>query len=120
MQRLRLTGIRTEGHHGAREGERDGPQPFVVDLELTVEAREDDLATTADYRDVVEAVRRLVAEESHAIIETLAGRIAESVVDMAGVVSCRAVVHKPDAAGRLGAGDVSAEATAGPPLPHGE
>lgn len=112
MQRLRLGGIRTKGRHGAREGERDAAQPFVVDLEVDVEARADDLATTADYRELVELVRRLVAEESFAVIETLAERIAESVAALDGVVACRAVVHKPLAAERLGAEDVAAEAVA--------
>lgn len=112
MERLRLTGIRTEGRHGAREGERDAPQPFLVDLEVDVEARGDDLTTTADYRDLVELVRRLVAGESFSVIETLASRIAEAVAARDGVVACRAVVHKPLAADRLDAEDVAAEAVA--------
>jgi dihydroneopterin aldolase len=119
VQRVRIIGIRAEGHHGAREGERDDPQPFVVDLDITVEASDDELGTTADYRSVTEAVRRLVAEESHRIIETIAGRVAEAVASMPGVVSCRAVVHKPRAAERLDVEDVSAEAEAGQALPHG-
>ncbi|HEX2032422.1 MAG TPA: dihydroneopterin aldolase [Actinomycetota bacterium] len=112
MQRLRLTGIRTEGRHGAREGERDAAQPFLVDLEVDVEAREDDLATTADYRELVELVRAVVARESFSVIETLAQRIAESVAGRPGVLACRAIVHKPLAADRLDAADVAAEAVA--------
>lgn len=112
MQRLRITGIETEGRHGAREGERDATQPFVVDLEVDVDARADDLGTTADYRELVELIRRLVAEESFSVIETLAERIAEAVAGRDGVVACRVVVHKPRAAERLGAGDVAAEAVA--------
>jgi dihydroneopterin aldolase len=119
MQTLCLAGIRTEGRHGAREGEQDRTQPFLVDLELEVEARDDDLATTADYREVIELVRTLIAEESHAIIETLAERVADAVAALPGVVSCHAVVHKPRAAERLDAADISAEAAAGPPVPHG-
>jgi dihydroneopterin aldolase len=109
-QTIRITGIRAEGRHGARAGERDEPQPFVIDLELEVDARDDDLDTTADYRPVVETVRALVTEGSFHIIETIAERTAEAVVAIDGVRRCRATVHKPWAAERLQASDVSAEA----------
>lgn len=112
-QLIRLTGIEAQGRHGARAGERDVAQAFVVDLEVVVEATDDDLDSTADYREVIRAARGVIEAESHALIETLATRIAAAVADVAGVLSCRATVHKPGAAGRLGATDISAETTAG-------
>ena len=48
--RLFLTGIRAEGRHGARDGEKDQPQPFVVDLDIEVDAPRDSIDATADYR----------------------------------------------------------------------
>jgi dihydroneopterin aldolase len=116
---LRITGIRAEGRHGASPGETDRPQPFVVDLELEVEATGDSVDRTADYRDIVGAVRRVVEGESHSLIETIAGSITDTVSTISGVVSCRAVVHKPEAATRLGIGDVSAEAASGTATPQG-
>jgi dihydroneopterin aldolase len=110
---LRITGIHARGRHGASPGERDAPQPFVVDLEIEVDAQGDDLQATSDYRAAVEAVRRVVELESYALVETMARRIASLVAESPGVVVCRAVVHKPEAAQRLGAQDVAAEATAG-------
>lgn len=112
-QTVRIDGIRAEGRHGAREGERDTAQPFVVDLEIEVEAADDDLGTTADYREVIAQVRGLIERESYRIIETLAERVAEAVAAMPGAVVCRARVHKPAAAERLEVTDISAEATAG-------
>jgi dihydroneopterin aldolase len=112
-QTLRIEGIHAEGRHGAREGERDASQPFVVDLEIEVDAGDDDLETTADYRDVIAEVRGVIERESYRIIETIAGRVAEAVAATPGVVACRARVHKPAAAKRLGITDVSAEASAG-------
>ena len=114
-QIIRLTGIRAEGRHGAREGERDRPQPFVVDLEVEVAPADDDLDATADYRAIVELVRDVVGRESFAIIERLAGRVAEAVASLPHVDRCRAVVHKPLAAERLDVTDVSAEADASAP-----
>lgn len=110
---IHLRGIRAEGRHGASRGEQDAPQAFLVDLEIAVEALDDDLGTTADYRVVVFAVQDLVSKKSFALIETIAERIAETVVDVPGVRWCRATVHKPRAAERLRIGDVSASAEVG-------
>ena len=49
--RLFLSGIEADGRHGARSGEKDAPQPFVVDLDLEVNVGEDRIDGTADYRD---------------------------------------------------------------------
>ncbi|HWC32079.1 MAG TPA: dihydroneopterin aldolase [Actinomycetota bacterium] len=112
-QRLKISGIRAQGRHGARPGERDSPQPFVVDLELDVDAHDDDLATTADYRDVIAAVRGIVEGESYSIIETIVERVVDVIAAYPGVRGVIARVHKPAAADRLGVADVLAEAAAG-------
>jgi dihydroneopterin aldolase len=114
-QLIRLTGIRAVGRHGAADVEREDPQPFVVDVDVVVEAETDSLGSTADYRDVVAAVREVIGGESHVLIETLASMVARRVASVQGVLSCRAVVHKPAAADRLEVDDVSAEATARQP-----
>lgn len=111
-QVIRLRGIRADGRHGASPGERDDSQPFEVDLEVQVEAAADDLDATADYRKIVAAARAVVEGEPVTLIETLAARVATAVTAVSGVRSCRAVVHKPGAAERLGIEDVSAESTA--------
>lgn len=112
-QLVRVTGIRAAGRHGASRGERDEPQTFTVDLEVVVQATGDDLDTTADYRELAGTVRGVIEEESHAIIETIAERVAAATAAVPGVLTVRAVVHKPAAATRLEVSDVSAEATAG-------
>jgi dihydroneopterin aldolase len=107
---VRIAGIRGEGRHGVLEWERERPQAFVVDLELEVDVAGDDLTTTADYARIAPAVQDIVTGESYRLIETLARRIADVVAGMHGVRSCRATVHKPQAAESLGVADVSAEA----------
>ena len=110
--RLFLSGIRAEGHHGARPGEKDEPQPFVVDLDLEVEVQRDGIEGTADYRGIVEAVRSVIEDGSFDLIETMAAAVAERVVAIPRVRSVTAVVHKPNAAGRLGIDGVAAAGTA--------
>jgi dihydroneopterin aldolase len=109
--RLFLSGIRADGRHGARPGEKDQPQPFVVDLELEVDVSEDRIDSTADYRGITERVRQVVEAESFDLIETLADRIANDLAGSNRVARVRVVVHKPNAATRLGIDGVAAAVT---------
>lgn len=111
--RLFLSGIRAEGRHGARPGEKDAPQPFVVDLDIEVEVGADAIGGTADYRGIVESVREVIETGSFDLIEAMAAAIAERVGSIGRVSSVTAVVHKPNAAQRLEIDGVAAAATAG-------
>ena len=111
--KLFLSGIRATGRHGARPGEKDEPQEFVVDLDLDVTVLGDDIVGTADYRTITETVRAVVEGESHDLIEVLARAVAAAVVGLDNVNRVTAVVHKPNAAARLGIDGVAAAATAG-------
>ena len=111
---LFLTGIRAEGRHGARAGEKDEPQPFVVDLDIEVDAAEDSIDATADYRGITDAVREIVERGSFDLIEVMAEAIASRIESLPHVGRVTAVVHKPNAAGRLGIDGVAAGATVPP------
>jgi dihydroneopterin aldolase/2-amino-4-hydroxy-6-hydroxymethyldihydropteridine diphosphokinase len=110
--RIRLTGIRADGRHGARPGEQDDAQPFVVDLELDVDVADDAIDETADYRSVSEAVREVIVGRSFDLIESIAAEIAGVVLAFPHVVRVTATVRKPNAAARLDIDDVSASVTA--------
>lgn len=109
--RIVLTGIRATGRHGANPGEKLEAQEFLVDLEVTVEVRGDSIEGTVDYRVLAEAVRKAVADTSFELLESLAGAVASVVGRLPGVLTSRAVVHKPTAARSLDVSDVSAEVT---------
>jgi dihydroneopterin aldolase len=110
--RMFLSGIRAEGRHGARPGEKDEAQPFVVDLDLEVDVGGDTIDATADYRAVTDAARQVIEDGSFDLIESIADAVARRVAEMPSVVAATAVVHKPNAAGRLGIDGVAAAATA--------
>ena len=110
--KLFLSGIRADGRHGARAGEKDEPQPFVVDLDLEVDVGEDRIDGTADYRGIVGAVRSVVEERSFDLIESMAAAIADVLVARDRVTRATVVVHKPHAAARLKIDGVAAAATA--------
>jgi dihydroneopterin aldolase len=117
--RLFLSGIRASGHHGARPGEKDEPQAFVVDLEIQVEVGDDEIGGTTDYRGITETVRAIVEQGSFDLIESLAAAIANEVFAIDRVSHVTAIVHKPNAAVRLGIDGVAAAATASASLPEG-
>lgn len=110
--RLFLSGIRATGRHGARPGEKNEPQDFVVDLDIEVDVGDDDIAGTADYRGLTETVRAIVEQRSFDLIESMATAIAEDLLRLERVERVTAVVHKPNAAERLGIDGVAAVATA--------
>src|SRR5574341_1195759 len=76
-----VAGIRELGVHGVLAEEQTRPQPFEVDVELTVDLRaageSDALEDTVDYAAVCEAVSRVVRNERYQLLERLATRIAE-------------------------------------------
>src|SRR6476659_1678739 len=105
--RLFLSGIRAEGHHGARPGEKDTAQPFVVDLDLEVEVADDEIDATVDYRGVTERVREVIEQGSFDLIES----IAAACLAFRPIGRATVVVHKPNAANRLEIDGVAAAVT---------
>lgn len=112
--RLFLTGIRAEGRHGANPGEQDLPQEFVVDLDVEVEAGDDRLEATADYRGLIGTARETVEAERFDLLESIAAAVASAVAARPGVVRATAIVHKPAAARSNDVQGVAAAATAEP------
>lgn len=74
------------GTHGALPEEKERAQPFEVDLDLvadlTTAGRTDALGDTVDYGAVAATVARIVGEEHHRLLERLAARIADDVLDV--------------------------------------
>lgn len=101
MDRIFITGIEAFGHHGVLPHEREFGQRFVVDVELSVDlgpaAASDDLADTVDYGGLSAAIVAEVSGAPSALIEHLAGRIAEVCLQPARVAAVTVTVHKPNA-----------------------
>lgn len=81
MGTIQIKGLRELGIHGVLPEEKQRPQPFEVDVELTVDISSagdtDGLDDTVDYSAVSEAVSRVVRNESYQLLERLATRLAE-------------------------------------------
>jgi dihydroneopterin aldolase len=96
---IRITGMRFWGKHGANPGEQDRTQPIDVDLEIEIDAQKasstDALADTVDYAELYRACERIVTQESFALLEALAGRIAQACLRDERIGEVTVCVRKP-------------------------
>ena len=98
MDRIELVGLVFVGRHGVRPAEREQPQEFQVDVKLNADlaavGRSDSIDDTVDYRLVYAIAKDVVEGESVQLIETLAHRIAERVLDLNRVLAVTVRIAK--------------------------
>jgi len=98
---ISLLGLRVFAYHGVLEEEKSAGQEFVVDvtlhLDLTTPASSDDLYDTVDYGALAAAIHNRVAGEQWNLIERVADRVADLVMEDARVSAVEVRVHKPAA-----------------------
>ena len=86
MDEILLRGLRVVGTHGVLAEEQARAQPFEIDITLAADlasaAGSDALGDTVDYGEVAGVVGRIVADEHFALLERLAGRIADAVLGL--------------------------------------
>ncbi len=99
--RIELRGLTVRGQHGVFEQERSDGQDFVVDITVWIDlvdaAASDDLADTYDYGTLAQRAADIVAGPARNLIETVAGEIAEDVMNDDRVHAVEVTVHKPQA-----------------------
>jgi dihydroneopterin aldolase len=98
MDRISLEGMVFNGRHGVRQAEREHPQEFKVEVkveaDLVAAGRSDSVEDTVDYRHVYAIAKDVIEGESAKLIETLAHRIAERVLELDKVVAVSVRIAK--------------------------
>lgn len=101
LHRLDLVGMKAWAYHGVFDFERCEGQPFEVDLtwwmDLGPAGRSDELGLAVDYGAVSQVVAEVLNGAPVNLIETLATRIAETVLGRFGCEALQVRVHKPGA-----------------------
>ena len=100
--RIFVSGLVIHAHHGVMEHESKVGQRFVLDLELSIDlkdaARSDKLVDTVSYSAIVETASCAFTAQSHRLVETAAGTVADALLaGFARVRSVQVTVRKPHA-----------------------
>ena len=98
MDRIALEGMVFSGRHGVRPAERAEPQEFKVDVkvdaDLAAPGSSDRVEDTVDYRQIYAIAKGVIEGESAKLIETLAQRIADRVLELPRVATVSVRVAK--------------------------
>ncbi|BAY22217.1 dihydroneopterin aldolase [Calothrix sp. NIES-2100] len=102
MDCIHLTAIRGYGYTGFLAEEQVLGQWFEVDvklwLDLSTAAASDAIADTIDYRRVISLVQNLIKTSKFALVEKLAGTIADSILQQSDrVTQVQVILTKPAA-----------------------
>ncbi len=101
MDTLRIKGLRFYGYHGELPAEKEGGQIFEVDIEVRFDQRpsalSDDLTKGVDSRDLFRRIREVVKGPSCNLVETVAQKIADKLLEIEMVESVLVRLRKPGA-----------------------
>jgi dihydroneopterin aldolase len=104
--RISIKGLRVFGRHGVEPAEREYGQDFLIDLEcrldLSEAARTDLIENTVDYAVLIEAVKRIVETETYFLLEALAKRLIDVILEKPRVESVSLAISKPEVAVQMG------------------
>ncbi|MEY3129290.1 MAG: dihydroneopterin aldolase [Rhodoluna sp.] len=105
--KISIKGLRVFAHHGVFESERLNGQDFFIDADVWIDgeaaAANDDLAKTVHYGELANALVAAAKANPVDLIETLATRLLELVMNFGGgeatgiVKKAKITVHKPKA-----------------------
>jgi len=97
-----LTGIAAFGYHGLFDHERQNGQDFFIDVAMTVDlgaaSKSDEIQDTVNYAEIINLVVKHITTDPVNLIEKLASRIADQILeDHVKVSLVTVIVHKPQA-----------------------
>ena len=98
---ISLVGLRAFAYHGVLPEEQSSGQEFVIDVtihtDLAGAGASDDLADTIDYGALAGAIHARVTIERWNLIERVAARVADLVMEDDRATGVEVRVHKPAA-----------------------
>ena len=102
MDIITLAKMEFEGHTGCLDFEKTDGQKFIVSLELYVDrikgCYSDELSDTVDYANIYKAVKEIVTADKGNLIECLAQKISDRVLDEDKRINkVKVTVSKPEA-----------------------
>ncbi len=99
MDRIIVEGFVCYAHHGVLPEEISLGQEFHVSIELGVDLsshHDDVIEAVPDYRKAVMIIEEVMYGESCQLLETLACRIADKLLNVPGIIEAAVEVRKPN------------------------
>ena len=113
MGKIIITGLKVFAYHGCTPEEKEKGQDFLIDIEVEYDfspaVAGDDLERAVDYDGLASAVHELAVEERYDLLESLASRIGEYILDNTPAERVLVRVHKPHAPMQQEVEDVAVE-----------
>ncbi len=101
QDRIFLRGLAVECIIGFIEWERRIKQTVLIDFEFPVDCRRasvrDDVQDTLDYKKISKRVQAFVSESEFKLVETMAQRLALTILEEFGIAWLRLSINKPGA-----------------------
>ncbi|MDH5681216.1 MAG: dihydroneopterin aldolase [Spirochaetota bacterium] len=111
---IRIKNLHLKGIIGIYEQEKLEPQDIVVNVEMDVDVQKavisDNIADTIDYDGITERITELVAGSEYNLLETLAQKMLDIVMEDYRVLKGRVEVDKPQAIPRADSVSLCCEA----------
>lgn len=102
MDKIRLKNMRFYGYHGCYPSEKEIGQLFEVDVDiscdLSLPGMSDCLGDTVNYLSVFQKIKSVVEAETHNLLERVAQRISDIVLEEQGALSVVVRIRKPGVA----------------------
>ena len=99
MDKIALKNMKFFGYHGCENFEQSKGQTFEVDVELWADTMaaglSDDLTDAVNYVDIFEKVKDVTEKERYCLLERLAQRIADRVLEDVRVQATTVRLRKP-------------------------
>ena len=85
MDKIKVQGLKLYAYHGVNPEEKREGQPFVFDIDLSVNmtkaCHSDNVEDTVSYAKVVKTVKRVFTAEKYDLIERAAQVVADAILD---------------------------------------
>ena len=100
MDKISILNLKIAGNHGVYDFEKDDGT-FEIDVEifkdLSILQGKDDLKKTIDYSEVIRVIQKIFNEKRYNLIETLAEKICENLLNNFLIESVKLRIRKPHA-----------------------
>lgn len=99
MDKISLSNMKFLGYHGCEDFEKQKGQTFEVDVEffsdLTTAGQTDRLEHAINYVDIFAKIKGVMENERHNLLERVAQRVADQVLEEPGIAEVIVRIRKP-------------------------